>query len=109
MTLVTFYKNSQNTIVGFRTEGHAGYADAGYDIVCAAISILVINTINAVEKFTDIDCDIISDEEEAVISLMAKPVILSNEFKVLLDALELGLSSIAADNANYLSITTKEV
>ena len=52
-------------IVGFQTEGHAGYADAGSDIVCAAISVLVINTINSVEQFTDSDCTVTQDEENA--------------------------------------------
>ena len=32
--------------------GHAEYADAGEDIVCAGISVLVINTINALGMFT---------------------------------------------------------
>ena len=37
MTNVTIYtKSSTDDIVGFRTEGHAGYADAGYDISVAA-------------------------------------------------------------------------
>ncbi len=32
--------------------GHAGYAEHGEDIVCAAVSMLVINTINSIELFT---------------------------------------------------------
>ena len=37
----------------FHIQGHAGYADAGEDIVCAAVSALVINTINSIEEFTE--------------------------------------------------------
>lgn len=33
-------------------DGHAGYAEHGEDIVCAAVSMLVINTINSIELFT---------------------------------------------------------
>ena len=47
---VIFEKSGSHEIVGFQTEGHAGYADAGSDIVCAAISVLVINTINKTAK-----------------------------------------------------------
>ena len=36
-------------------QGHAGYAEPGQDIVCAAVSALVINTINAIEAFTEDD------------------------------------------------------
>ena len=38
---------------GIEFNGHAGYADSGEDIVCAAVSVLVINTFNAIERFTD--------------------------------------------------------
>lgn len=52
MINVTLFQ--QNKVVHrIRVEGHAGYADHGNDIVCAAVSILVINTINSIEKFTD--------------------------------------------------------
>ncbi len=110
MTHVTIYtKSSKDDIVGFRTEGHAGYADAGYDIVCAATSVLVINTINSIEQFTDEDCEITADEDNAVIELMVKSSHQSKELTVLLKALALGLSTIASDNPNYLSITFEEV
>ena len=111
MTHVTIYRDSSNgDITGFRTEGHAGYADAGYDIVCAATSVLVINTINSIDKFTEDDCEITTDEDNAVIQLMVrKSSHKSMELMVLLNALELGLSSVAADNPNYLSITFEEV
>nr|WP_302599291.1 ribosomal-processing cysteine protease Prp [uncultured Cellulosilyticum sp.] len=33
-------------------DGHAGYAEHGEDIVCAAVSMLVINTVNSIELFT---------------------------------------------------------
>ena len=33
--------------------GHAGYAEHGEDIVCAAVSTLTINTLNAIEAFTN--------------------------------------------------------
>ena len=34
-------------------EGHAGFAAYGNDIVCAAVSALVINTVNSIEAFTE--------------------------------------------------------
>ncbi|MFR1298730.1 MAG: ribosomal-processing cysteine protease Prp [Blautia massiliensis (ex Durand et al. 2017)] len=37
----------------FISKGHAGYAEAGQDIVCAAVSALIITTVNSLEKFTD--------------------------------------------------------
>ena len=33
--------------------GHAGYAKKGHDIVCAAVSILIYNLQNSIERLTD--------------------------------------------------------
>ena len=40
MTTVTFH-SADNRIDGFVVEGHSGYAEAGADIVCAAVSAAV--------------------------------------------------------------------
>ena len=40
MTTVTFL-TEESRIVGFEVSGHSGYADAGEDIVCAAITSAV--------------------------------------------------------------------
>jgi uncharacterized protein YsxB (DUF464 family) len=53
MTHITFFKNSEKEITGFYSAGHAGYAESGSDIICSAISVLTINTINSIEAFTD--------------------------------------------------------
>ena len=52
MTKVTIFKQ-QGLYKGFEVSGHSGYADAGEDIVCAAISALTINCINSIETFTN--------------------------------------------------------
>ena len=48
MTHVVFYK-SGNTFWGFDVDGHAGFADAGEDIVCSAISSMTMLVVNAIE------------------------------------------------------------
>ncbi len=40
MTSVEFF-NEDGRITGFRCSGHSGYADAGADIICAAVSTAV--------------------------------------------------------------------
>ncbi len=52
MTKVIFYQKDEH-VYRFRVEGHAGFAEHGEDVVCAAISMLVINTLNAIETYTD--------------------------------------------------------
>ena len=38
MTTVTVFRRPDGSLSGFDCRGHANYADAGEDIVCAAIS-----------------------------------------------------------------------
>ena len=61
MTTVTIYKSPEGNYTGLSVSGHAEYADSGKDIVCAAVSLLTINTINAIGRFTK---DGITVEEE---------------------------------------------
>ena len=110
MIRITIYKNkSNNEIVGFTSQGHAGYDRSGKDIVCAATSILIINTINSIDQFTDVEFDCNSDEKNARIKFIITKNKNNKESLVLLKALELGLTEIACDNPKYISITFEEV
>ena len=51
MITVTIFKK-ENQFTGIKSVGHAGYADYGQDIVCSAVSVLLINTLNSIEEFT---------------------------------------------------------
>ena len=43
---VTFFRRADGTLIGYRAQGHTGYAEAGQDIVCAAVSALTQSTLN---------------------------------------------------------------
>ena len=49
-TTVTFYKRSDGRLIGYRADGHSGYAEAGSDIVCAGVSALTQSTLNGLEN-----------------------------------------------------------
>ncbi len=88
MIHVTFIRTDKSC-VGFQTEGHAGYADPGEDIVCAAVSALVINTINAIEEFTEDDRVLISEDEMGMIVYHLNHP--SKDAQLLLNTMILGL------------------
>ena len=48
MIRVTLHRKG-DLITGFECAGHAGFAEAGSDIVCAAVSILTTTCVNALE------------------------------------------------------------
>ena len=68
MITITIYQNQEQVAQGFRCIGHAGYANVGEDIVCSAVSVLVINTINSIEVYTDAEFDIETEEETGLIA-----------------------------------------
>ena len=50
MITIVIWKNKQGDILGFSTEGHAGYEEEGKDIICASISTLFTTAVNALEE-----------------------------------------------------------
>lgn len=108
MIKVVFCK-SKDEYKGFNVSGHAGSAEYGRDIVCASVSVLVINTINSLEKFTDDKLSVESDERKGIIKLdfLSKN---TNKAKLLMDAMVLGLEGIrSSNNEKYISIYFQEV
>jgi uncharacterized protein YsxB (DUF464 family) len=100
-------KKRNNAYVSFTSSGHAGYAEHGQDIVCAAVSALIINTVNSIEQFTD---DVIkAEEKDGFISFtFQKPI--TERGTLLMDSLVLGLTEIEHSYKNrYLTIKVKEV
>ncbi len=90
--------------------GHAEFADPGRDIVCSAVSILVINTLNALEAYTDDETSHVSDEEEGTIEFRfrRRP---SHDAELLLQTMILGLESLEGNSEYepYIDIIFKEV
>ena len=108
MTKITVYKNKAGDITGFRCEDHAGFAKKGKDIVCAAISVLVFNTINSIEELTDDSYSGEQDEKNAVI-VFSLDSGYSEASQLLLKSFVLGITGIYEENKKYLSITFEEV
>ncbi len=94
MTKITIHKTKTGGYLGFTCEGHAGYADSGKDIVCAAISMLVINTVNSFEKITKEPVQVKAAENTGIIECLFTQHPISESSKVLMDSLVLGLSQV---------------
>ncbi|HIZ81327.1 MAG TPA: ribosomal-processing cysteine protease Prp [Candidatus Mediterraneibacter pullistercoris] len=110
MIRATIYKNDRHEYAGFDISGHAEYSDPGSDVVCAAVSAIVINAINSVERFTDVGTSTVSDEESGKIEfrLKERP---SHDASLLLDSMVLGLEQIedSSEYEPYIDIIFKEV
>ncbi len=104
MIKITMKRNETGICNGFLVKGHAGYDEYGKDIVCAAVSILVINTINSIEKFTEDHFTVNSDEKSGTLEFdMISDI--SKESSLLLKSFILGLEGIEEQYGNqYIKI-----
>ncbi|HCO62273.1 MAG TPA: ribosomal-processing cysteine protease Prp [Clostridiales bacterium] len=68
MTCVTFH-STDNRLDSFVVEGHSGYAEAGSDIVCAAISAAVGLTECTINEVLGLAAPVKVREEEGFLSL----------------------------------------
>jgi len=93
MIKVSMYNNEEGKIIGFRCQGHAEFAECGQDIVCSAVSALVINTMNSIESFTRDTFEYKENEKNGMIDFKIISD-LSNESSLLLNSLFLGLQGI---------------
>ncbi|MBR1635017.1 MAG: ribosomal-processing cysteine protease Prp [Lachnospiraceae bacterium] len=88
--------------------GHAGFAQSGTDIVCAAASVLVINTLNAIEALTDTTFEAVSEKETGKLVAHFTDGI-SDQATLLLDAMVMGLSEMTRQyGQRYITLEVKE-
>ena len=72
MTKIVFYREN-GIFYGFEEQGHTGYADAGEDILCSALSamtMLIVNTIE-VSYASDVDYEIDDNDTRIVVTSKA--------------------------------------
>ena len=109
MTTVIFRKTRQGEYRGLKCSGHAGYARQGSDIVCAALSVLVINTLNSLEELCRIAIKPDTDEESGFIACDF-PEGMDEKAVLLLDSLALGCVSIEKQyGKKYCKVKFEEV
>ena len=111
MTTIVIRKSSTGEYRNFVCTGHAGH---GFffqkDVVCASVSVLVINTINALEEIAKEKIEVVSNEREGLIFCAFTNDTLNNEAKVLMDALVLGIDGISKEyGQKYLKLKFEEV
>lgn len=109
MTTIIVKKTANGEYKGFTCIGHSGFAESGRDIVCAAVSILVINTINSMEELAEEDMETTSNEETGFIdcSFLSD---LSEKGKLLMESMILGLSGVFKQyGGKYMQLKFEEV
>ena len=100
-------KKRKGTYLELVSKGHAGYAEEGYDIICAAVSVLSVNLVNSIEEFTEDGMDVTSGDGLIELKLDGE---LSQEGQLLMRSYILGVQSVQKTYGNeYIELVFKEV
>ena len=110
MTKVTFFQTEEGVPVGFDIYDHAGYEDAGSDIVCAAISALTATTVNALEWLAEYPVQVEQHQENVRVSVRISRDH-SEKADVLSRSLAQGLSDLEAVESyrDFIDLVFEEV
>ena len=92
----------------FKSAGHAGFAGVGEDIVCSAVSILVINTANSIISFCRDAVSVDADDAKGEISIRFDETP-GHDATLLMDSMMLGLGGVAEEYKDFVKINFQEV
>ena len=98
-------------LTGCRIEGHSGWASAGSDIVCAAVSILGCTCVNALESVCGVIPTITEYNEKNGVLAFELPVMTEAEngkAQILMGALRQGLEDLTAEYPQNVTLSIKE-
>ena len=104
MTSVEFF-NEDGRITGFRCSGHSGYADAGADIICAAVSTAVTFASDTITDVLGERAKVKVNEANAEITLKLPAACEQEEaVQAVLSGMMLTLCSLRDEYPDYIEV-----
>ena len=103
MITAKFVKSPQG-FVSFRVSGHAGYAEAGADIVCASVSSAVMLTVNGITECAHLPAAVSVHGDEISCELPES----GGAGSLFLQALWLHLTSLKEEYPEYIQVTVAD-
>lgn len=109
MIEITIYR-TEDEIKGFIIQGHSAYAEEGYDIVCASVSILSYTALNSLNLVAGIRPENIEYEVDDETGLMCLRT-LENNYKtdIVYRNFMVGIELLLEDYSEYITLKFEEV
>lgn len=108
MIHIQVFRDNLSQIQSVEVSGHAGYAEPGEDIVCAAVSAQVISIENSLTRLLNLDMTTEVDEEAGGYLKLTLPKITSKQIthdaQLLLKHLEFALEVLSENYPEYVQI-----
>lgn len=109
MIRITLYRDGENRLTGFQAKGHAEYADAGKDIVCAAVSVLTTTCVNALEAVAGVTPKVTVRDGYLTVAL---PSSMSeaqmHDAQIILRSMKQGLEDVEETAKEYVKLSIQE-
>lgn len=104
MIKVEFF-SQEGRRTGFSVSGHSGYAEAGADVICAAVTAIVRYAEATLNDILGVGAKTRVDAEKALITLTL-PASCEDEDTVqaILDGMMLTLASLRDENPDYIEV-----
>jgi len=102
-------RSREGRVIGFTVTGHAGYAERGKDVVCAAVSALAQAAVLGLERL-GLEPEV--EMSEGCLKCVSRPgdqaLDRSSEAQAVLETLVAGLTDIARDNPDYVRLRQEQ-
>ncbi len=98
-------------LIGFTYQGHAGYAEHGFDIVCAAVTAQLMMAYNGLELVAGVPLDMEMDPQGGFFSFRIRDPQAETRARArtLMDTLKLGLMAISEQYEDNITLEEEEV
>ena len=93
--------SGNGSLTGFTVRGHAGWAQAGKDIVCAAVSSAALMTANTLTEVLKAPCDVSADNGEMRVLLYEPDAPLAQQ---LLRGFSLHMRAMSREYPDHLKV-----
>ena len=102
--------HGEEGLTGCRLTGHSGQAEAGRDIVCAAVSILGCTCVNSLESVCGL-IPLVTENEEGVLAFRLPEMNPEENEKaqILMGALKQGLTDLAESYPHNVKLTIQSL
>ena len=101
----TVFEIHEGNYIGFAVSGHAGYAEHGMDVCCAAVSSAVQTVTNAITEIFVAKADVVVEENRVAVKLTEK----NNDASRLMAALHLQMELLKEEFEKNITIVISEV
>ncbi|WP_314347726.1 ribosomal-processing cysteine protease Prp [Fusobacterium massiliense] len=107
MTKIEIFRKNQS-IVGYKANGHSGYAEEGSDIICASISTALQMVLAGIQEKLNLNPIVKIDDGFLDVSLRNIEKSKFNEIDILTETMFIFLKELTQQYPKYIKLVEKE-